>query len=90
MTGPEPVHGRAVHFGVSTLVSAVLALALIIMGMLNFARGHALFGLGLVTAGAGFVLVAMGAFSREARWRVTAIACWIAAVGLWALWLAMK
>ena len=90
MTGPEPVTHRTSHFGVATLVGGVLAAAAIILGMLNFARGHTLFGLGLVVAGAGFVLVALGAFQREARWRVTAIACWIAAAGLWALWLAMK
>ena len=90
MTGPEPTTHRTSHLGVATVVNGLLAAILIVYGMLNFGRGHSLFGLGLVVGGAGFVLAALGAFRREARWRVTAIACWLAAVGLLALWQGMK
>ena len=90
MTGPDPTTERTGHFGVAALVSGLLAAVLVVMGALNFARGHSLFGLGLVVGGAGFVLAALGAFRREARWRVTAIACWVAAAGLLAAWLGMK
>ena len=90
MTDFEPTTGRTSHFSVAALVSGLLAAVLIVMGTLNFARGHSLLGLGLIVGGAGFILVALGAFHREARWRVTAIACWAAAIGLLALWLGMK
>ena len=89
MTGPEPLEHTG-RFGVAALVSGLLAAVLVVMGALNFARGHSLLGLGLIVGGAGFILVALGAFRREARWRVTAIACWVAAAGLLAAWLGMK
>ena len=89
MTGPEPME-RTGHFGVATLVHGILAAILIVVGTLNFARGHSLAGLAGIVGGAGFVVAALGAFRREARWRVTAIACWVAAIGLVALWLGMK
>ena len=90
MTELEPAPGRTGHFSVAALVSGLLAAGLIVMGVLNFARGHSLLGLGLIVGGAGFILTALGAFHREARWRVTAIGCWVAALGLLALWQGMK
>ena len=90
MSDFEPTTGRTSHFSIVGLLSGLLAALLIVMGTINFARGHALLGLGLIVGGAGFILTALGAFHREARWRVTAIACWLAAIGLLALWLGMK
>ena len=90
MTAPEPIDHRPGHFGVAAIVSGLVALILVVAGALNFARGHTLFGLAWIVGGAGFALVALGAFHREARWRITAIACWAAAIGLVALWLGMK
>jgi hypothetical protein len=90
MTAPDPLDHRAGTFGVASIVSGLVAAALVVLGMLQFARGHSLYGLGWVAAGAGFALVAMGAFHREARWRITALACWAAAIGLFALWWGLK
>ncbi len=89
MTGPEPTP-RTGRFGVAALLEGLLAALLIVHGTLNLARGDTLAGLAGIVGGAGFALAALGAFRREARWRVTAIACWVAAIGLVVLSLAMR